>query len=364
MITYKMADVVKEISVRENNPATSKYDKFVGLEHYITGEVVIRQYGGTGMLNSAMKVFQAGDILVARRNVYLRRASTVDFDGLTSGDSIVLRAENPRIAKLLPFILNSDRFWDYADQHADGTMSKRLSPKILMQYEFTLPSEEEQDRLIELLWSMDRTKQAYKQLISATDELVKSQFIEMSVGAKGVPTRMGDLATYINGAAFKPSDWSNTGKPIIRIQNLNDPSAPYNYFGGQLDTKYEVHTGDVLISWATHLEAYIWNGGDSWLNQHIFRVDFNKGTINKLFFIHAANEALKEAFKKAHGFKATMEHIKRNDFEDSIVYIPDLTIQEQFASFVRQTDKSKFELNQALEALNATYKKLISENLG
>lgn len=217
MITYKMADVVKEISVRENNPATSKYDKFVGLEHYITGEVVIRQYGGTGMLNSAMKVFQAGDILVARRNVYLRRASTVDFDGLTSGDSIVLRAENPRIAKLLPFILNSDRFWDYADQHADGTMSKRLSPKILMQYEFTLPSEEEQDRLIELLWSMDRTKQAYKQLISATDELVKSQFIEMSVGAKGVPTRMGDLATYINGAAFKPSDWSNTGKPIIRI---------------------------------------------------------------------------------------------------------------------------------------------------
>ena len=174
----------------------------------------------------------------------------------------------------------------------------------------------------------------------------------MSVGAKGVPTRMGDLATYINGAAFKPSDWSNTGKPIIRIQNLNDPSAPYNYFGGQLDTKYEVHTGDVLISWATHLEAYIWNGGDSWLNQHIFRVDFNKGTINKLFFIHAANEALKEAFKKAHGFKATMEHIKRNDFEDSIVYIPDLTIQEQFASFVRQTDKSKFAVHLTDSNLN------------
>ena len=106
MITYKMADVVKEISVRENNPATSKYDKFVGLEHYITGEVVIRQYGGTGMLNSAMKVFQAGDILVARRNVYLRRASTVDFDGLTSGDSIVLRAENPRIASFYPELVS------------------------------------------------------------------------------------------------------------------------------------------------------------------------------------------------------------------------------------------------------------------
>lgn len=101
------------------------------------------------------------------------------------------------------------------------------------------------------------------------------------MGANGVPTRMGDIASYINGAAFKPSDWSNAGKPIIRIQNLNDASAPYNYFSGELDKKYEVHTGDVLISWATHLEAYIWSGDDSWLNQHIFRVDFNKGDIKK-----------------------------------------------------------------------------------
>ena len=159
---------------------------------------------------------------------------------------------------------------------------------------------------------------------------------------------MGDIASYINGAAFKPKDWSSSGLPIIRIQNLNDPQASYNYFDGTIDDKYLVQTGDILVSWATHLEAYIWNGGKAWLNQHIFRTVFNKREVNKTFFLYAANVALKEAFNKAHGFKQTMEHIKRGDFEDAIVYLPDLLTQNRFASFAEQLDKSKFNLQIAI----------------
>ena len=122
MARYKMSDVVVEINEREINPANSKYDRFVGLEHYISGDVIIRNYGSTERLESTMKVFHSGDILVARRNVYLKRASMVDFDGITSGDSIVLRAKNPVIGRILPFILNTDEFWDFADKYSDGTM--------------------------------------------------------------------------------------------------------------------------------------------------------------------------------------------------------------------------------------------------
>ena len=159
---------------------------------------------------------------------------------------------------------------------------------------------------------------------------------------------MGDIASYVNGAAFKPRDWSSYGRPIIRIQNLNDPSAAYNFFSGTIDSKYLVQRGDVLVSWATHLEAYVWNGDEAWLNQHIFRVVFDKIDVDKTFFLYAANVALKEAFKKAHGFKATMEHIKRGDFEDAVVYLPDLQIQRQFAGFAQQTDKSKFSVQIAI----------------
>ena len=179
MTHYKMSDVAVEVNDRENNPASSKYDRFVGLEHYVSGEVIIRNYGSTENLESTMKIFQNGDVLVARRNVYLKRASMVDFDGLTSGDSIVLRAKNPVIGRILPFVLNTDAFWDFADQYSDGTMSKRLSPKTLMTYEFDLPDEDELENFADLLWAANDTRESYQALLRQTDELVKSQFIEM-----------------------------------------------------------------------------------------------------------------------------------------------------------------------------------------
>lgn len=171
---------------------------------------------------------------------------------------------------------------------------------------------------------------------------VKSRFVELVEANKSTAVKMGDIATYINGYAFKPTDWSTEGLPIIRIQNLNDSNAIYNHYLGNLKEKYLVHNGDVLISWATHLEAYIWQGNDAWLNQHIFKVEFDKKEVDKYFFIHAANEALRYAFRNAHGFKPTMEHLKRGDFEDATTYLPSIDIQKEFGLLVHQVDKSKF----------------------
>ena len=174
MSKMKLKDIAVEKNERVDNPSESPYSIFVGLEHYDSGEAIIRRHGSTEMLESTMKVFHAGDILVARRNVYLRRAASVDFDGLTSGDSIVLHIENEAYRQIIPFVLNTDDFWNYANQHADGSMSKRLSPKLLMEYEFSVP-DEKLEQITEILWAMERTKNAYRELIAKTDELVKSQ---------------------------------------------------------------------------------------------------------------------------------------------------------------------------------------------
>ncbi len=164
MSKVKLKELVSIINEREDNPASSQYDRFVGLEHYDSGSVKITRWGNTQKLASAMKVFHSGDILVARRNVYLKRASCVDFDGLTSGDSIVLRINDDQLRAIIPFVLNTDAFWDYANRYADGSMSKRLSPAILQDYEFTLPDEAKITELSELLWAMERTKTAYQKL--------------------------------------------------------------------------------------------------------------------------------------------------------------------------------------------------------
>ena len=110
----KLKDIALEKNERVDNPSQSPYNLFVGLEHYDSGEATIRRYGSTERLESTMKVFHAGDVLIARRNVYLKRAATVNFDGLTSGDSIVLHIENGVYRRIIPFVLNTDDFWNYA----------------------------------------------------------------------------------------------------------------------------------------------------------------------------------------------------------------------------------------------------------
>lgn len=83
---------------------------------------------------------------------------------------------------------------------------------------------------------------------------------------------LGTVATYINGRAFKPSEWENEGKPIIRIQNLTNKDAAFNYSSQEYEEKYLVQKGDLLFAWSASLGAHIWKGEDAWLNQHIFRV--------------------------------------------------------------------------------------------
>ena len=343
----KLKDVVMRVKDKIDKDTTD-LEFYVGGEHIDSGEISITKKGrieGSTIGPAFHMHFMPGDVLLMSRNPHLKKAGVVDFEGICSDVSYICRTkdENVLSQQYLPFIFQTDHFWQFVEENKKGGLPFFLNWSDFEKYEFMLPDIDKQNEMANILWAAQNTKLAYIELLKQTDELVKSQFIEMSEHADGRPTRMGDIATYINGAAFKPKDWSPVGKPIIRIQNLNDPLASYNYFAGTIDEKYLVHPGEVLVSWATHLEAYVWNGEEAWLNQHIFRTVFDKKDVNRTFFIYAANVALKEAFKKAHGFKKTMEHIKRGDFEDAIVYLPDKTTQELFAAFAEQADKSKFD---------------------
>ena len=116
--------------------------------------------------------------------------------------------------------------------------------------------------------------------------------------------KLGDIATYINGYPFKPDDWSDTGLPIIRIQDLTGNSYQANRYKGEYQPKYEVNAGDVLISWSASLGVYIWQGEKALLNQHIFKVVFNKEAVSKDFFVFQVERILKKAAQDVHG--ATM----------------------------------------------------------
>ncbi len=142
--------------------------------------------------------------------------------------------------------------------------------------------------------------------------------------------KLGEVATFVNGYPFKPSDWKGNGRKIIRIQNLNNPTAEYNYYDGSIDSKYLVIKGDVLISWSGSLGVFEWSKDEAILNQHIFKVVFNKGKINKRFFEYVVSSRLNEMKAKVHGI--TMQHITKKDFDVIPIPIPPLPEQERIVS--------------------------------
>jgi len=138
-------------------------------------------------------------------------------------------------------------------------------------------------------------------------------------------TTLGEIATYVNGRAFKPIEWSKTGTPIVRIQNLNNPNAEYNYYDGNIEEKYYIRNGDLLFAWSASLGAYIWKGKDAFLNQHIFKV-LPKENIDKTFIYYLLDKVTSELYAKAHG--SGMVHVTKGKFEATSVNIPPLETQQ------------------------------------
>ena len=141
--------------------------------------------------------------------------------------------------------------------------------------------------------------------------------------------KLGDLAEYVNGMAFKPNDWVENGLPIIRIQNLNG-SNDFNYFNGEAPSKYYVKNGDVLISWSASLDVYKWNRGEAILNQHIFNTNINYKVVNYDFFYHTIKYSLSEIMKNLHG--VGMKHITKGKFENIDVPLPPLSEQQRIVA--------------------------------
>ena len=379
-----ISNIANVISESIPNPAESGFDIFVGLEHYDSGEVKVTRYGSTQNLVTAVKVFRKGDILLARRNVYLKRAGLVDFDGVTSGDSIVLRVkddlsslslQSEDIRMYLPFVLNTEEFWNYAEKYSDGTMSKRLSPKTLLQYEFDIPDDVTQKN--RLLWRAYKTKESYKAMILATDEMVKSQFIEMfdsrSDSFKKYP--ISDLCHSSNdikcgpfGTQLKQAEYTDHGVPVWGIPQINSgfTTAPDVFVSeekAQQLEQFSLVPGDIAMSrkgnvgmCALYPDSY----EDGIIASDVVRIRVDKEKIIPHFLVyqlHNSHQIRKQILEVSDG--TVMAGINVTKMKSIIVYCPDINSQQKFKAILVQTDKSKFELKQAIEKIDKVMRALM-----
>ena len=141
------------------------------------------------------------------------------------------------------------------------------------------------------------------------------------------------LGTYINGFAFKPDDWSSKGKPIIRIQDLTGSNTGEpNYYDGELDQKYLVTNGDILVSWAATLDAFTWNKGEGWLNQHIFKA-IPVNSVNKHYYLWLLKVAMDNMNNdNKHGI--VMQHVTTGVFNNYQIPLAPLSEQQAIADYL------------------------------
>ena len=368
---------VKLGEVAIEHKETCKGNKYgypiVGLEHLVPEEVTLTAWD-EGSDNTFTKMFRKGNVLFGRRRAYLKKAAVAPFDGICSGDITVIEAIPDRILpELLPFIIQNDELFDFAVGKSVGSLSPRVKWEHLKNYEFELPDMDKQRELAELLWAMDATKKSYQKLIAATDELVKSQFIEMfgnpMTNDKHWPTKKmkdvapsspytGEIIQNTNGYWLLNLDMveSNSGRIIEKVYVAEDEI-------GQSTTTFS--SKYVLYSkLRPYLNKVVVPDDDGYATTELIPLLPNQQLLTQLYLAQLlrGDEFLAYISSQVSGTK--MPRVTMNVFWDFDVMLPPLYLQERYAAFVRQSDKSKFELEQALSELAATYKRIIAENLG
>lgn len=176
--------------------------------------------------------------------------------------------------------------------------------------------------------------------------------------------KVSDVCKLQNGHGFRPPDWSTSGYPIIRIQNLNG-NANFNYFAGVPDDRWLVQPGQMLFAWAGTKGASfgptIWNGPTGVLNQHIFKV-FPADGVDRDWLYLALRHVTDRIESKAHGFKATLVHVKKSEIDDYEILMPPQSEQRQIVGIVATWDRA-IETVEALIANARAQKKALMQSL-
>lgn len=187
-----------------------------------------------------------------------------------------------------------------------------------------------------------------KKKLTIEDVLVPKEEIPYEVPKNWCWTRLGIVGEYINGKAFKSTEWKKTGIPIVRIQNLTGSNSTFNYSDGNVDEKYFINNGDLLIAWSATLGAFIWDGGRAVLNQHIFKV---KPKINKKYLFYLVNHSIDELYRRTQG--TGMVHVTKKVFDNIEIPLPPLAEQERIVNRIEnlfeKVDKASELIEEARE---------------
>ena len=177
---------------------------------------------------------------------------------------------------------------------------------------------------------------------------------------------LGKCCEFINGKAFKPAEWTKDGLPIVRIQNLNDENATFNYYNKDIEKKYIIEDGQLLFSWSgtpgTSFGAFFWKRGKAVLNQHIFKI-IPKIKINERYLRYALNGNINVIISKSHG-GVGLQHITKKELEKITINVPEIEKQEKIVNILENLEENIRKRKKQIIFLNDLIKSQFVEMFG
>ena len=357
MSVVKFSEVAHRANTKEDRFNTDKI-YYVGGEHIEPGELFIHDKGfikGSTIGPMFYCGFKSGQILFVTRNPHLRKCSVAEFDGICSEKTFVIETIDKRILlqEYLASVMLSDDFWNYCEENKSGGVNYFLNWSTLADYEFELPSVEEQKAISDKVWAAYRLKESYKKLLAATEEMVKSQFIEM-FGNQDVNDRswnesiVKDEFTLTMGktpARNNPAFWQSGTNKWISISDM----ARYGRYTEDTQESITdiavaesgikiVPKGTIIMSFKLSIGRTAVTSEDIYTNEAImaFRdVDETKFNMTFLQFLIANKNWLLNAKQAVKG-----QTLNKESIGNARIIVPPIGLQEQFAAIYNQADKS------------------------
>ena len=370
----RLSDVAEEYAERSDDPSASDYEWYIGSDCIDGFAFRISRKQLAEKIHSAQKLFKAGDYLLVRRSLYgsdfRERAPRADFDGICSADILTIREKPGTIVDgYLIAVLYSKQLWKFIVSNSTGSLTRRIKWNQLKDFEFDLPPVEFQKYMVDLLWAIERSKDAYKALIEKSDELVKSQFIELIGDPYTNPfgwemKTIGDVCKIVGGSQPPRSTFIYEPKEgYVRLIQIRDyKTNKYITYIPATSTKKFCDEEDIMIGRYGPPIFQVLKGLKGAYNVALMKA-IPIGIDREFLRSYLSRDELLHYLERFSQRTAGQDGIDMNELRNYPCPVPPVSKQKEYVSFVEQIDKSKLEAKQALESLDAMQKSLMRKHL-
>ena len=356
-------------STEKKKPVEEDRFTYLGLEHLDSGTLKVTRFGSEVAPIGEKLVMHKGDVLFGKRRAYQKKVAIAPFDGIFSAHGMVLRPKEDVIDKdFFPLFISSDYFLDAAIKISVGSLSPTINWRDLKKLEFELPDMDTQRKLAEVLWSINDTMEAYKRLISATDELVKSQFMEQFGDFKTNPKRIeittiDQLFSVGSSKRVFQKDWKSSGVPFYRAREIVKLSEQ-GFVDNELFITEEMYKeyaarygvpqpGDIMVTGVGTLGiCYLVKPTDRFYYKDGHTLCFHSlGRIDSRFVVECYKMPFIREQIEANAGGSTVGTYTIETACKTRIFNPPLNEQQKFLELVRQSDKSKYNASQVMRLI-------------